>query len=164
MAKARRKLPADPANPGPTAPVSWEVYCIDRAEYPGGGVPTVNVDIGAARALCASRKKRLCTGAEWRRACGGKYPYGATFEQDRCHLVSASGAGQPPVATGSKPGCRSWLGLVDMVGNVAEWTADGTVNGGSSLKDGENATCGSSSRRAGGAPHIGFRCCADPIR
>jgi hypothetical protein len=161
MAKARRKLP--PAA-GTQGPVTWEVYCIDRAEYPGGGQPTVNVDLGTARAQCAARKKRLCTSSEWRRACGGKYPYGATFEQDRCHLVGPSGTGQPPVATGSKPGCRSWLGLVDMVGNVAEWTSDGTVNGGSSLKDGDNATCGLSSRRAGGAPHIGFRCCADPTR
>jgi formylglycine-generating enzyme required for sulfatase activity len=160
MSRLKRKLP--PADPG--QPATWEVSCIDRLEFPGGGVPTVNVDLGTARGLCAAKKKRLCTRSEWRRGCGGKYPYGAEFEQDRCHLVSDSGGGQSPVATGSKTGCRSPLGLADMVGNVAEWTVDGSVNGGSSLKDGENATCDLTSRRAGGAPHIGFRCCADPVR
>jgi len=125
-------------------------------------MPKVNVDFAGARAACAAKGKRLCTATEWRRACGGTYPYGRTYEQDHCHLVTRTGGSRPPIASGSKSACRSWVGAMDMVGNVAEWTAGGTVHGGSSHKDGENATCGSKSRRVGGAPYIGFRCCADP--
>jgi serine/threonine protein kinase len=161
MGKVKRKIKTKLADGSEVD--DWEVYCIDRFEFPGGGsVPQVNVDIGGARAACAARKKRLCTKTEWRRACGGAYPYGRDYVPDACHLVSDSGGSRPPVAAGSKPQCKSWLGAMDMVGNVAEWTADGTVNGGSSYKDGEGATCNSSSKRVGGAPYIGFRCCADP--
>lgn len=161
MGKVKRKLTVK--LPDGKDAEDWEVYCIDRFEFPGGGsVPQVNVDLGGARGACAARKKRLCTKSEWRRGCGGTYPYGRDYIQDACHLVSETGGSRPPVAAGSKPQCKSWLGAMDMVGNVAEWAADGTVNGGSSYKDGEGATCNSSSKRVGGAPYIGFRCCADP--
>lgn len=141
----------------------WEVVCIDRYEYPGAGaVPSTGMDQGGARAACAAKQKRLCTRSEWRRACGGTYPYGKEYDATRCNTAGADGAPKSLVAAGSKSGCMSPSGAYDMVGNAAEWTSDGFVNGGTSLKNGEDATCGSGSRRAGGAPHIGFRCCADP--
>ncbi len=160
MAKVKRKIQVTLADGQKVD--DWEVYCIDRHEYPGAGsMPQVNVDVAGARQACAARKKRLCTKSEWRRACGGAYPYGRNYIVDACHLVGPAGGSRPPIAAGSKAQCRSWTGAMDMVGNVAEWTSDGTVNGGSSYKDGESARCTSSSRRVGGAPYIGFRCCAD---
>jgi len=160
MAKVKRKTSVDLSDG--TKADDWEVYCIDRNEYPGAGaMPQVNVDIGGARQACSGRKKRLCTKNEWRRGCGGSYPYGRDYIADACHLVGPTGGSRPPVTSGSKSECRSWTGAMDMVGNVAEWTSDGTVNGGSSYKDGEGAKCTSSSRRVGGAPYVGFRCCAD---
>lgn len=140
----------------------WEVTCIDRYEYPGAGaVPRTGIDLGGARAACAAKGKRLCTRTEWRRACGGTYPYGKDYDPERCNTAGADGAPHALIAAGAKGKCMSPSGAFDMVGNVAEWTSDGMVNGGTSLKNGDDATCGSSSRRAGGAPHVGFRCCAD---
>jgi hypothetical protein len=140
----------------------WEVACIDQFEYPGAGaVPATGVDLGGARAACAGKGKRLCTRSEWRRACGGVYPYGKDYDPDKCNTAGSDGSSRGLVAAGSKRTCMSPSGAFDMVGNAAEWTSDGFVNGGASAKNGEDATCGSGSKRVGGASHIGFRCCAD---
>ncbi|MCC6624065.1 MAG: SUMF1/EgtB/PvdO family nonheme iron enzyme [Deltaproteobacteria bacterium] len=140
----------------------WEVACIDYYEYPGAGAtPSTGLDLGGARAACTARGKRLCTRSEWRRACGGTYPYGSTYESGRCATASDEGAPGAVVAAGSKKGCRSPSGAYDMVGNVAEWTSDGAVNGGSAFKNAADGTCNSASRRVGGASYVGFRCCAD---
>ena len=140
----------------------WHVYCIERYEYPGGGrAPRVGVSLGAAKAACRMRRRQLCSRREWRRACGGKYPYGRTYDPARCNTVGSDGMPRPKVASGSKKRCRGG-GLYDMVGNVAEWSSEGYVNGGSAYKDGASATCFRSSKRSGGSPYVGFRCCADP--
>ncbi len=160
MSKLKKKVPVTLAD-GKTVD-DWEVTCIDRFEFPGAGAPPrTGVDLSGARAACIGKGKRLCTRSEWRRACGGTYPYGKDYDADKCNTAGADGSPKGLVAAGSKRGCMSPSGAFDMVGNAAEWTSDGTVNGGTSLKNGEDATCGSGSRRAGGAPHIGFRCCAD---
>jgi len=160
MAKLKKKVQVTLAD-GAKAE-DWDVTCIDRFEFPGAGaVPRTGIDLAGARAACAAKGKRLCTRSEWRRACGGTYPYGKEYDAERCNTAGADGTPRGLVAAGSKGKCMSPSGAFDMVGNVAEWTSDGTVNGGTSLKNGEDATCGSGSRRAGGAPHVGFRCCAD---
>lgn len=160
MSKLKRKVQVEA--PGGQKLDSWEVACIDRFEYPGAGAsPSVGLDISGARAACASRGKRLCTRSEWRRACGGTYPYGKDYDPERCNTAGADGTPKPIAAAGSRKGCMSPSGAFDMVGNVAEWTSDGFINGGTSLRNSDDATCGSASRRAGGAPHVGFRCCAD---
>ena len=142
------------------------VWCTDRYEYPGkGSIPATNVTLGAAKATCRSRGRRLCRRTEWRGACGGsKYPYRGDYDSARCNTVAPGGIPRAVVATGSKPRCRGGFGTYDMTGNVAEWTSDGTVNGGSAYKDGASGTCYRSSRRTGGSPYVGFRCCAEPIK
>jgi len=160
MLKLKRKIQVD--GPNATKLDSWEVACIDRFEFPGAGAsPAVGLDLPAARAACINRGKRLCTRSEWRRACGGTYPYGKEYDPERCNTAGTDGAPKSLVAAGSKKGCMSPSGAFDMVGNAAEWTSDGFINGGSSLRNSDDATCGQGSRRAGGAPHVGFRCCAD---
>jgi hypothetical protein len=160
MLRLKRKVQVEA--PGGQKLDSWEVACIDRFEYPGAGAsPSVGLDISGARAACAGRGKRLCTRSEWRRACGGTYPYGKEYDPERCNTAGVDGTPKPIAAAGSKKGCMSPSGAFDMVGNVAEWTSDGFINGGTSLRNSDDATCGSASRRAGGAPHVGFRCCAD---
>lgn len=140
------------------------VWCADRHEYPGkGSVPQTNVSLGQARSICSARGKRLCTKQEWRGACGGKYPYGREYEPGRCNTVGTDGMPKPVLPAGSRPACKGGFGTYDMVGNVAEWTSGGAVNGGSAYKDGESASCYRSGRRSGGSPYVGFRCCADPI-
>jgi formylglycine-generating enzyme required for sulfatase activity len=160
MAKLKKKVDVTLADGSKVQ--DWEVTCIDRFEFPGAGaVPRTGVDLGGARSACVAKGKRLCTRSEWRRACGGAYPYGKDYDAERCNTAGEGGIQRALVAAGSKRGCVSPVGAYDMVGNAAEWTSDGTVNGGTSLKNAEDATCGSGSKRAGGAPHIGFRCCAD---
>jgi len=160
MSKLKKKVPVTLADGGTVE--DWEVVCIDRFEFPGAGaVPRTGVDMSGARAACIGKSKRLCTRSEWRRACGGQYPYGKDYDAERCNTAGADGTPHALAPAGSKKGCMSPSGAFDMVGNAAEWTTDGTVNGGTSLKNGEDATCNTGSKRAGGAPHVGFRCCVD---
>ena len=141
------------------------VWCTDRYEFPGkGSVPTTNVTLAAAKQTCRARGRRLCRRTEWRGACGGaKYPYRGDYDASRCNTVAPGGIPRSVIAAGSKRRCKGGFGTYDMTGNVAEWTSDGSVNGGSAYKDGASATCYRSSRRTGGSPYVGFRCCADPI-
>ena len=137
-------------------------FCIDYYEYPGkGSKPKTNVSWQAARAACASKGKRLCSNWEWRRGCGAKYSYGKTYDPDRCNTVDEEGMERPILPAGSKPQCRSGYGLYDMIGNVAEWTEEKTVNGGDSYKTADDATCWRSAKRFGASRNVGFRCCAD---
>lgn len=159
MAKIRRKIQVEVRGERFD---DWEVHCIDRYESPGAGqLPQVDIDLAGARAACAGRGKRLCTRAEWRRACGAKYPYGGTYDPDACNTLGEDGMPKPLVPSGSKARCKGGWGTFDMVGNAAEWTSDGFVNGGSAYRHGEAATCGQASRRAGGHAYVSFRCCAD---
>lgn len=144
---------------------AYLVWCIDRYEYPGSGsIPQVDVGLAQAKSLCVGRGRRLCTRGEWRGACGSKYPYGREYDPAACNTVGADFTPRALVPAGSKPGCKSGWGLYDMVGNAAEWTSEGYVNGGSSTKDGESGTCYRSARRTGGGAYVGFRCCADAER
>ena len=143
-----------------TAP-PYVAYCIDRYEYPGkGSKPKTNVSWDAANGACQAKGKRLCQNWEWKTACGGKYPYGRSFDPDSCNTVDDDGLEQEVLPAGSKPKCKG-RGLYDMVGNVAEWTAQKTVNGGDCYKTAEEATCYRSVKRFGGSGYVGFRCCAD---
>jgi hypothetical protein len=171
VATAEPAKPAGPATcPGGMARLSRKdgaatvSYCIDRNEYPGAGrVPTTSVSWDAAQAACKGQGKRLCTNPEWQLGCGGKYPYGKTYDPNKCNTMTEDDEERPLAAAGANAGCRSGAGLFDMSGNAAEWTEDGTVNGGSSDKDGESATCGKAVKRfkGQGSPFVGFRCCAD---
>lgn len=118
-----------------------DTYCIDRYEASldaqssaisvPGVIPTVQITQMEASAACQSAGKRMCTDAEWLRACKGPgnltYPYGNTLQPGRCN-----DEGQQISTTGSYSGCVTSEGAYDMVGNVNEWTQDpnGTFRGG----------------------------------
>jgi hypothetical protein len=149
----------------PTGMVPTGAACIDRFEAPGEGrAPTTGVTRAQAASACAAAGKRLCTGAEWERACrgarGASYPWGASFAPGRCNVRT----GAAPGPTGALATCRSASGAFDMSGNVAEWVADGAPRGGSS-RDKHDGRCSRPRRGAGAtaaASDVGFRCCADP--
>ena len=150
-------------------------------------LPVRNVDWCDALSYCLWADKRLCgkvgggglrridatdpAASEWARACtkGGTrpLPYGPTYEAGRCHVPGDAAAPLPAASQ-----CAGGLdGLLDMVGNVAEWidaceTADGEfaeceVLGGSFLSSGAEATCASIAPAARSAkrPDQGIRCC-----
>ncbi|MEW5738052.1 MAG: SUMF1/EgtB/PvdO family nonheme iron enzyme [Myxococcota bacterium] len=131
-----------------------------RAVSLAGAVPQGYVTQVQAAAACAEAGKRLCTDAEWLRACRGPsnftYPYGNTRQPGVCNdargvhpAVELYGTGASWIfshldspclnqldgglaRTGTRSGCVSAEGVHDMMGNLHEWTADpaGTFRGG----------------------------------
>lgn len=125
-----------------------------------GVVPQGYIDQVRAGAACTRAGKRLCTDAEWLRACQGAsgttYPYGTAREPGRCNDARAchpavqyfqssdasvfSMIGHPCLdqlpaglgRTGARATCTSADGVFDLMGNLHEWTADpaGTFRGG----------------------------------
>ncbi len=139
-------------------------YCVDAYEYPGkGSTPKTQTSWFDARKQCISQDKRLCGLAEWKQACGSKYPYGSTFNPDSCNTADEDGFERSLAKAGSFSSCRSRSGAFDMSGNVHEWVEEQRVAGGGFDSDETVASCGYSSPKAAGSSSgtIGFRCCAD---
>jgi len=120
--------------------------------YPQGYISSTQ-----ASQACAASGKRLCSVAEWQKACRGPenkaYGYGAAREAGRCNdrgknpvvtffgnRYDASTMNRPELnqlegtlaKTGEHEGCSNGYGVFDMVGNLHEWVADprGTFYGG----------------------------------
>ena len=159
----------------PYASVDVPAVCIDYYEYPNGRgrQPRTKVTWRAAVKQCERRGKRLCSEAEWERACKGpggyRYAYGNQWRPDRCNTRDEDGNDRPAAVSGSFAQCRSKFGVIDMAGNVAEWTstAQGSryvVKGGGADRPGYASRCASRSRKKANysSELIGFRCCKDP--
>lgn len=174
-------LAEEPGTGGcPAGMVRIDTFCIDRYEAtldgvspywsPGAtppaaharkdAVPQAYVSGTQAAASCAAAGKRLCTDAEWLRACRGPgqttYPYGNTRMPGVCNDARAThpaveyfGTTDPVIYSmlghpcldqlpasldraGANPGCVTAEGVFDMMGNLHEWTAAsaGTFRGG----------------------------------
>ncbi len=121
-----------------------EPFWIDRTEVTNGQFAAFNgqaADIPAffgsdrpreritwteAQLFCANRGARLPTEAEWEYAARGPdallYPWGSHFASD--NLVWSEKPGTVTAGVGSKPLGVSWVGALDMSGNVWEWVTD----------------------------------------
>lgn len=112
----------------------WKLY----AKPQDADHPVVNVNLADATAYARRAGKRLPTEAEWEKAARGtdgrKYPWGNRFSESSLHLNTLfydstkpdywfhSGYDTSPV--GRFPKGASPFGVLDMAGNIAEWTSD----------------------------------------
>lgn len=144
-----------------------------------GQYPVVNVDAENAKRYCAFIGRRLPTAAEWEVAAGFapgtqrryRYPWGDQFQVQRANSA-ATGNGDTQTVGTYQPTGDSPLGVSDMAGNVAEWTATGgdganagrwLVKGGSFGDDAKALAVDARQFVPGDttAAWLGFRCAAD---
>lgn len=124
-----------------------------RAQSKAGEFPQAYINKNESQAACTQAGKRLCTLAEWYRACTGEarsiYPYGPNFDKKKCniskaHLLSRMYGTDSHAwkydqhfndpKLDQEPGflsrggeyteCVSSYGVYDLVGNLHEWVAD----------------------------------------
>lgn len=136
------------------------------------GRPVRNVSPSEASAFCAFVGGRLPSADEWQFSAAGsagrRYPWGNTglvCRRASFGLVTGpcARAGSGPDLAGARPDGATPEGVLDLSGNVAEWTLE---------RDGSFAARGGSYRselaadlkawavepRQSRAPHVGFRC------
>lgn len=145
----------------------------ERTDHPVTLVPAAH-----AERYCAwagerhGLRGRLPTAAEWALAAGGAdgrtYPWGDAYDPRRLNDASAGPGTTTPV--GAYPDGASPYGVLDMAGNVFEWTATAGDRPGSRIvKGGSYASAPEESRidasvvlpEAMVHPRVGFRCVYD---
>ncbi len=95
------------------------------SQWTGDNRPRESITWFEARRFCALRGARLPTEAEWEYAARGPdglvYPWGNNWKAD--NAVYSDNSGNQTADVGSKPGGASWVGALDMSGNVWQWTS-----------------------------------------
>ena len=170
-----------------SAPNGHKVRAVSRA----GVAPQAHISMTEASKACKASHKRLCRADEWKTACKGpehtRFPYGderianACVDTGRTSPMSKLHGGQhdgsslnDPQAnqlantvekTGAASQCTNGYGVHDMVGNIHEWTSDGTFRGGYYLDtkmNGEGCDYKTTAHAKSYYDYsTGFRCCAD---
>ncbi len=100
-------------------PSAWE-----NSPFNAPQQPVVGVSWYEAMAYARWAEMALCSEHEWEYAARGPnstlYPWGNEFVAD--NWVYSGNSGGSPAIVGSRPDGASWVGALDMSGNVWEWT------------------------------------------
>jgi formylglycine-generating enzyme required for sulfatase activity len=113
------------------APFWLDRFEVTNARYDGAGItgppaqPRSRVTWYEAGSHCAERGMRLPTELEWEYAARGPdgllFPWGADFQAER--VVYGLNSFGEAASVGSRPGGVSWVGALDMSGNIWEWVS-----------------------------------------
>jgi formylglycine-generating enzyme required for sulfatase activity len=159
-------------NPKATKPEYWDDERFNQPEQPVVGVSAID-----AESYCEWTGLRLPTEWEWEKGARGTdgrpYPWGE--EKPTKERANFGGHVGQPTPVGNYPRGASPYGLMDMAGNVWEWTASvygkdqygsewRTMRGGSFDSRNDNVCADHSSGNLPGDRdlHVGFRCAQDP--
>jgi iron(II)-dependent oxidoreductase len=165
------------ACPWPASPASATRpnYLLDQAF---ADFPMINIDYDSADRFCRFMGKRLPTAAEWETAAAFapasgrmfRFPWGDEFAVQFANSA-ATGVGDTMQVGSFRPAGDSSLGVSDMAGNVAEWTATVVqeeqpkvlVKGGSFIDDADalRASTAIAVPPRTAAPWLGVRCAVD---
>jgi len=92
--------------------------------FTGDNRPLERITWFEALEYCEARGGRLPTEAEWEYAARGPnglvYPWGDAFVAD--NVVYEGNSNRQTAEVGSRPTGKSWVGALDLSGNVWEWT------------------------------------------
>lgn len=144
--------------------------CWDEDDFNQPDQPVVGVSYYEAEAYCHWAGNRLPTEQEWEKAARGtngrEYPWGNEWQEGRCNSQELNVGHTTPVDRFR--GGASPYGVMDMVGNIWEWTSswvdaehtEKVLRGGSWFGSQHLARCAARAReRPGGRnSRIGFRC------
>lgn len=113
----------------PSDRTNYLKHWVNGAPAPGAGNhPVVYIDRNDAAAYARWAGKRLPTEVEWQYAAQGadgrKYPWGPAFDSTRCNYGRQTSTPVDVFPSGVSP-----FGVMDMVGNVWQLTADLYANG-----------------------------------
>ncbi len=102
----------------------------NESEFVGVKQPIEMISWDEARDFCEQRRgARLPTEAEWEYAARGPdnliYPWGNEWNKTNAVFNNYDENNRPlgPADVGSIPAGASWVGALDMIGNVGEWTS-----------------------------------------
>lgn len=101
-----------------------------ESSFSGEQRPVEQITWIEARDFCALRDARLPSEREWEYAARGpdglKYPWGDEWDETRA--VWDGNSNNQTAEVGSRPAGASWVGALDMSGNVWEWVGSAYAN------------------------------------